>query len=181
MKRAVFLDRDGVINKAFVVDGKPTPARTLEQVRILPHAGEAMEMLRFASFELVVVTNQPDVARGSLSEEVVDSIHAQLQRELRIEHFYSCFHDDADNCVCRKPKPGLLVQAAMDLNINLEASYMVGDRWRDVAAGQSAGCRSFFIDNSYAEKQPQMPYIKVSSLFEAAQIILEEVNDSISK
>jgi D-glycero-D-manno-heptose 1,7-bisphosphate phosphatase len=174
MRRAVFLDRDGVINKGFVAHGVPTPARDLEQLQILPRVGEAIEMLRSADFELVVVTNQPDVARGHLSKEVVNSMHQQLQRELKIEHFYTCFHDDAQNCSCRKPKPGLLRIAGRDLGLDLKKSFMVGDRWRDIVAGQTAGCRCFFVDYSYAEKPPQMPYLRVSSLFEAAQTILEE-------
>jgi len=181
MKRAVFLDRDGVINKAFVVDGVPTPARALDQLEILPRVAEAVEMLRSARFELVVVTNQPDVARGDLSKEVVESIHMQLQSELGIQHFYTCYHDDADVCRCRKPKPGLLTLAATDLGLSLSASFMVGDRWRDIAAGQAASCRCFFIDYLYGEKQPHLPYLTVSSLFEATRIILEEANDPVSK
>ena len=181
MKRAVFLDRDGVINKAFVVDGTPTPAQTLDQLEILPKVAEALEMLRSAGFEIVVVTNQPDVARGQLLREAVDSIHERLGRELNIEHFYTCLHDDADNCPCRKPKPGLLTLASKELGIDLRSSFMVGDRWRDIAAGQAIGCECFFIDYSYSEQQPQPPYIKVSSLFEAVQMIQEEVHDPIGK
>jgi len=181
MKRAVFLDRDGVINKAFVVDGTPTPARTLDQLEILPRVAEAVDMLRSAGFEIVVVTNQPDVARGHLSKDVVETMHEQLGRELEIEHFYTCFHDDADNCPCRKPKSGLITSASTELGLDPRSSFMVGDRWRDIAAGQAAGCQCFFIDYTYSEKQPEQPYLKVSSLFEATQIILEEVHDPIGK
>lgn len=181
MKRAVFLDRDGVINRAFVVDGIPAPAKSLDQLQILPRVGEAVEMLRSAGFELVVVTNQPDVARGNLSKEAVESIHRQLQMELQIKHFYTCFHDDQDHCDCRKPKSGLLEYAAQDLDLDLRQSFMVGDRWRDIAAGQTAGCRCLFIDYLYGEEQPRMPYFKVSSLFDATQIILEEAHDAIGE
>jgi D-glycero-D-manno-heptose 1,7-bisphosphate phosphatase len=181
MNRAIFLDRDGVINKAFIVDGIPTPARELDQLQILPRVEEALEMLRSAEFELVVVTNQPDVARGTLSAETVELIHLRLHSKLQIKHFYTCFHDDADNCPCRKPKPGLLIAAAEDLGLDLRACFMIGDRWRDIAAGQSAGCQCFFVDHLYEEKQPQMPYLKVSSLFEAAQMILEEFHDPVRK
>lgn len=138
-------------------------------------------MLRSAGFELVVVTNQPDVARGGLSEEVVESIHQELKSQLNIEHFYTCFHDDADECLCRKPKPGLLTLAANELDLDLHASFMVGDRWKDIAAGQAAGCKCFFIDYSYAEPHPKMPYVKVSSLFEATQLIIKEAHDTINK
>jgi D-glycero-D-manno-heptose 1,7-bisphosphate phosphatase len=181
MKRAIFLDRDGVLNTAFVVGSVPKPAKTLDELQILPRVSEALEMLRGANFELVVVTNQPDVARGEISSDSVSLIHSKLQDVLQLKHFYTCFHDDSDNCSCRKPKPGLIVQAAQELALDLNGSYMVGDRWRDIDAGQSAGCRCFFIDHFYAEKQPKMPYTKVSSLFEAVQKILGEVHGTIGK
>jgi len=181
MKRAVFLDRDGVINRAFIVNGIPTPAKALDQLRVLPRVGEALTMLRSAGFELVVVTNQPDVARGNLSMEAVEAMHRQLQKELQIKHFYTCFHDDLDDCLCRKPKPGLLTLAASELDLDLNASFFVGDRSKDIAAGQAAGCKCFFIDYSYDEPHPKMPYLKVSSLFEAAQAVLEETDDAIIK
>ena len=178
-KRAVFLDRDGVINRAFVVDGIPTPASALDQLQILPRVDDSIKMLRSAGYEIVVITNQPDVARGKLSKEAVESIHARLGEELGIRSFYTCFHDDADSCLCRKPKSGLLTWAAQDLGLDLGKSYMIGDRWRDIAAGQSAGCQCFFVDYFYDEKQPDMPYTRVSSLFEAAQTILEESHDTV--
>lgn len=178
MKRAVFLDRDGVINRAFTVNGIPTPARSLEQLHILPKVEEALIILRRLGFEIVVVTNQPDVTRGVLSKEIVESLHRRLELELGIQYFYTCFHDDVDNCLCRKPKPGLLNLAAADLGIDLKESFMVGDRWRDISAGQSAGCRCFFVDYTYTEKRPKMPYMEVSSLFDAVQIILEEFRDT---
>ena len=181
VKRAVFLDRDGVINKTFVVNGIPTPARTLYQVQILPRVREALEILCSLGFELVVVSNQPDVARGNLAKEVVEQIHKHLQTELNINHFYTCFHDDADDCQCRKPKPGLLTFAAEELGLDLNRSFLIGDRWRDISAGQAVGCQCFFIDYSYDEKHPEMPFLKVSSLFEAAHIILGEVYDTIYK
>lgn len=181
MKRAVFLDRDGVINKSLLVNGIPTPPRSLEQLQILPGVNEGLEILRKSEFELVVVTNQPDVARGKMPKRVVEAIHMNLEAELRIHHFYTCFHDDADDCQCRKPKSGLLKQAAGELNLNLQSSFMVGDRWRDISAGQSVGCRCFFIDNLLDERQPVAPFVRVSSLFEAAQLILKESDVEISR
>jgi D-glycero-D-manno-heptose 1,7-bisphosphate phosphatase len=178
MKRAIFLDRDGVINKAFVVEGVPTPARTLDQLQILPKVKEAIEILRRLGFEIIVVTNQPDVSRGVLSKEMVHSIHQSLELELGIEYFYTCFHDDIDNCLCRKPKPGLLNLAATELGIDLKQSFMIGDRWRDISAGQSAGCRCFFVDHAHIERRPEMPYLGVSSLFDAVEMILEEFHDT---
>lgn len=181
MKKAVFLDRDGVINNSMLVNGIPTPPRSLEQLEILSGVAEGIELLHSAGFELIVVSNQPDVSRGKMSKQVVDKLNIKLKKELNLKHFYICFHDEVDNCSCRKPKPGLIRKAALDLKINLRASFMVGDRWKDIAAGQAVGCRCFFIDNSYIEKQPSQPYTSVPSLIGAAQLILKEINDEIGR
>jgi D-glycero-D-manno-heptose 1,7-bisphosphate phosphatase len=178
MKRAVFLDRDGVINRAFVLDGTPIPPRNLKEAEVLAGAKEAIKMLDEYNFEIVVVTNQPDVSRGVTSIESVEAINEYLGLELGIRHFYVCLHDDLQGCDCRKPKPGLLLNAARDLEIDLQKSFMIGDRWRDIAAGQAAGCRCFFIDHGYQEKSPTLPFIKVSSLIEAAKAILETPNET---
>lgn len=178
MKRAIFLDRDGVINRAYVSQGTPSPPRSLEEVEILPGVSEALNLFRAKDFELVVVTNQPDVARGESNIEFVESIHTHLRQVLGINHFFTCYHDDLDECDCRKPKPGLLQMAAQNLDLDLHKSFMVGDRWRDIAAGQSAGCRCFFIDHGYLEKSPKLPYVAVRSLIEASQLILENLNDN---
>lgn len=170
--RAVFLDRDGVINAAVVRDGKPYPPARVEDLEILPGVAQALADLRRAGYKLVVVTNQPDVARGAQTREAVDAIHAKLRAELPVDAVYCCFHDDADHCACRKPAPGLLLDAARDLDIDARASFMVGDRWRDTAAGVAAGCRTVFINHHYAEKQPQAFDAERSSLAEAAAWIL---------
>jgi D-glycero-D-manno-heptose 1,7-bisphosphate phosphatase len=169
---AVFLDRDGVINAAIVRDGKPYPPARLEDVEILPGVEGALADLRRAGYLLVVVTNQPDVARGTQRREVVDAIHARLREALPLDAVYCCFHDDADRCACRKPAPGLLLDAARDLGIDLPASFLVGDRWRDTEAGAAAGCRTVFIDHEYAERRPHQFDAERSSLAEAAVWIL---------
>ena len=178
MKRAVFLDRDGVINKAFVIDGVPTPPKSLASVEVLVGVKEAVSLLRESNFVVVIVTNQPDVGRGVVSQKSVTAINSFLEYELGIEHSYTCFHDDLQGCNCRKPKPGLLQNAARDLRLDLQRSFMVGDRWKDIAAGQAAGCNCFFIDYQYAEKSPVLPFMKVSSLIEATRIILENSDDN---
>ncbi len=171
-RRAVFLDRDGVINKAFVRQGKPYPPRTLDEVSVLPGVDEALSQLKAAGFLLVVVTNQPDVARGTLSRAMVDAMHDHLGRQLPLDDFRTCFHDASDRCDCRKPGCGLLRQAAQDHGIDLERSFMVGDRWRDTAAGQAAGCRTIFIDYGYDEQQPQSWDLRATSLLDAVDYIL---------
>jgi D-glycero-D-manno-heptose 1,7-bisphosphate phosphatase len=171
MKRAAFLDRDGVLNRAVVLNGIPTPPKNLTDVVILPGVREAILLIKESEYEIVVVTNQPDVARGTQTQTSVQEINGFLQMELGITHFYICFHDDLDSCGCRKPMPGLLLLAASELNLDLQQSYMVGDRWRDIAAGQAAKCRCFYINNGYAEKSPNLPFTEVSSLIEVARIM----------
>jgi D-glycero-D-manno-heptose 1,7-bisphosphate phosphatase len=172
VRRAVFLDRDGVINQSVVRDGKPYPPESVLEMRILPGVAESLASLRNAGFLNIVVTNQPDVATGAQSIETVAAMHARLKAALPLDDIKVCYHLDADRCECRKPKPGLLLRAAREFGIDLAKSYMVGDRWRDVAAGQAAGCSSFFIDYGYRERRPDPPFIPVKSMAEAGDRIL---------
>jgi D-glycero-D-manno-heptose 1,7-bisphosphate phosphatase len=168
---AVFLDRDGVINRAYVREGRPYPPMTLDEFSILPEAPEACEILHRAGFVLLVVTNQPDIARGSQNQAVVEEFHDLLLNALPIDGIYICPHDDADECACRKPNPGMLLEAARDRGLHLAASFMVGDRWRDVEAGRRAGCRTVFIDRDYEESAPENPDAVVRDLLQAARWI----------
>ena len=151
--RAVFLDRDGVLNRAYVKNGRPYPPMSLSELEILPGVSESLQALHGAGFKLIVVTNQPDVARGSVEKKVVEEINNYLLHKLSIDEFKTCYHDDANACSCRKPKPGALIEAAHQYSIDLYSSYMVGDRWRDIEAGQNAGCKTIFIQYNYAETQ----------------------------
>lgn len=172
MRRAVFLDRDGVLNEPIVRAGKPYPPATLDEFRIYPEAPPVCQALQQAGFLLVVVTNQPDVARGTQRREVVDGFHERLRQALPLDDVQCCFHDDADGCDCRKPAAGLLLAAARRWQIDLSASYLVGDRWRDVEAGRRAGCATIFIDRGYAESLRGPPTAIVRSLAEAGALIL---------
>ena len=174
MKKAAFLDRDGVINRIILIDGVPRPPSSVKEVEILEGVVKAIKILKAHDFVPVVVTNQPDIARGTTSQATVNQINSHIGTLSGIEHFYMCIHDDIDLCGCRKPKPGLIIQSALELGLNIPSSFMVGDRWRDVAAGQAAGCRSFFIDYSYSEKVPEKPFTTVFSLLEAVQIMTGE-------
>lgn len=180
MKKAVFLDRDGVINKAFVVKGVPTPPKNYVEVEILPGVKEAVKLLFAHGYQLVVVTNQPDVARGDATKESVESVNQYLSNALGIIHWYVCYHDDSDSCNCRKPMPGLIHAAAKDLDINVGNSFMIGDRWRDIAAGQAAGCECYFVDHGYSEISPSPPYTRVFSFIEATKMILETTDDTFN-
>jgi len=174
LRRAVFLDRDGVINRVIVRDGKPYPPASLVELEILPGVHEALQKLHDANYLLVVVTNQPDVARGIAKKEDVELMNDFLSSKLPLDDFKTCYHDSGDKCRCRKPLPGALLEAAQEHNIDLSKSFMVGDRWRDIEAGASAGCKTFFINYRYAEQKPDAPDFIVSSLLEAKKIILEE-------
>ncbi len=173
MVRAVFLDRDGVINANLDRNGKPVAPRSLAEFRILPGVPEAARRLKEAGFLIVIVTNQPDVANGLTPRPVVEAMHDEIRSKLPIDDIMTCFHADADRCACRKPKPGLLLDAAERHGIDLSSSWIVGDRWRDVLAGQAAGCRTIFVDYGYVQDQAAVPDSTVASLSEAAAIILD--------
>ena len=172
-RAAVFLDRDGVLNAAVVRDGKPYPPASAAEMRILQGVKEACDALKAVGYLLIVVTNQPDIARKKVKAGQVDEINRLLQENLAIDSIEVCPHDDADKCRCRKPQPGLLLDASKKWNIDLAASFMVGDRWRDIAAGASAGCKTVFIDNNYAEPRPADPDYVCGSLAEIAPILIE--------
>lgn len=173
--RAVFLDRDGVINQAIVRDGKPYPPSGPAQLEIVPEAPQSLQKLKQAGFLLIVVTNQPDIARGTQEQAAVEAIHLALRGALPVDDFFLCAHDDSDHCDCRKPRPGLLLRAAEKHQIDLSRSFMVGDRWRDVEAGANAGCATVWIDYGYRERRSSVqPSATVASLRAAADWILRQ-------
>jgi D-glycero-D-manno-heptose 1,7-bisphosphate phosphatase len=174
-RSAVFLDRDGVLNRAVVQDGRPYPPATVADLEILPGAGSACRRLRQAGFLLVVVTNQPDIARGTVSLGEVNAINRALVEELAIDDVRVCPHDDGDQCRCRKPAAGLLVDAARFHGIDLASSFMVGDRWRDIEAGRRAGCRTVLVDYGWLERQPEAPDATVKDVAEAAAWICQTI------
>ena len=173
MVRAVFLDRDGVINANLVRDGKPVAPTSLAEFKIVPGAAEAVRRLKHAGFLTIIVTNQPDVRTGLTSKATMEAMHDEIRRQMPIDDFMVCFHVDADNCACRKPKPGLILDAADKYGIDLASSYIVGDRWRDVLAGQTAGCRTIFVDYGFVQDQPATADRTVKSLTEAVDFILK--------
>ncbi|MGA2179806.1 MAG: HAD family hydrolase [Verrucomicrobiota bacterium] len=174
VRRAVFLDRDGVINRALERDELPYPPTSLGEFQIFPEVPEACRRLKQAGFLLIVVTNQPDVGRRTLKKEVVEAIHAEMCRQLPVDRVEVCYHPGKgqSDCDCRKPKPGMLLRAARELGIDLAQSWMVGDRWRDIDCGHAAGCRTIFIDRGYTEALKQQPNSHAKNLLAAAEIIL---------
>lgn len=174
LRPAVFLDRDGVINISVVREGKPYAPVTVEEFTLLPGVVEACRQLNDAGFLLVVATNQPDVGRGTQAQAVVEAMHAKMCAALPVDRVEVCYHAGRGEpeCECRKPKPGMLRRAAAELGIDLQKSFMVGDRWRDIDCGQAAGCRTIFVDYHYDEALRAQPDFFCASLAEAARIIL---------
>jgi D-glycero-D-manno-heptose 1,7-bisphosphate phosphatase len=170
-RAAVFLDRDGVLNEVDVRDGTPHPPSATEDLRLLPGVVEACHRLRDLGLVLVVVTNQPDVARGQQTREEVDRMHDALRARLPLDEIVVCAHDDADDCPCRKPRPGMMLDAAERLGLDLATSFFVGDRWRDVEAGKRAGVMAIFVDRGYGERRPTDPDAVASSLPDAVKVI----------
>lgn len=170
--RAVFLDRDGVINAAVVRGGKPYPPATLDEFRLLPGVAEAVGTLKRAGFRVVVATNQPDVATGIQSLAVVEAIHDRLRSLLPVDAVRVCYHAEGGGCDCRKPRPGMLTAEARESSIDLARSYMVGDRWRDVGAGRAAGCATVLIGDGYGEPELMPPDVAFDTLAEAADWIV---------
>jgi D-glycero-D-manno-heptose 1,7-bisphosphate phosphatase len=171
--RAVFLDRDGVLIRSIVRNGKPYAVASVADLEILPGVPQALQRLKTAGFLNVVVTNQPDVGSGKVAQAVVEAMHARLMRELPLDSVKVCYHTQSDGCACRKPKPGMLLEAAQEHGIDLARSHLVGDRWRDVGAAHQAGCKAYFVDCGYSEKKPEKPYVAVKSLPEAVELILQ--------
>jgi D-glycero-D-manno-heptose 1,7-bisphosphate phosphatase len=155
--RAVFLDRDGVLNRAIVRDGKPYPPASLEELEIVEDAAGSLARLKDLGFLLLVVTNQPDVARGTQTLETIHALHEAMLQALPLDGFLICPHDDRDGCRCRKPLPGLLLEAQARYGVDLGRSFLVGDRWRDIDAGRAAGCRTVLLDRNYRERGPSLP------------------------
>ena len=171
-RRAVFLDRDGVLNRTNVRDGVPRPPASADELEILSGVREALEALVAHGWLLAVVTNQPDVARGRQTREAVETINRRVAAALPVDAILTCYHDDSDDCECRKPRPGLLHRFAGERGVDLRESFIVGDRWSDIEAGRAAGCRTFLIRKDYSQRERCRPDYEVVNLGQAAAAIL---------
>jgi D-glycero-D-manno-heptose 1,7-bisphosphate phosphatase len=170
-RTAVFLDRDGVLNEPIVRDGRPLPPTSVDEVVIRDGVHEACRRLSDAGLLLIVVTNQPDIARRTTTREEVDAINQHLTDELGLDSVYVCAHDDVDACGCRKPAPGLLLAAAADVGVDLTRSVMVGDRWRDIEAGRRAGLTTVWVRSDYDERARTTPDHVVDGLLEVVPLV----------
>ncbi|HUO43430.1 MAG TPA: HAD family hydrolase [Burkholderiales bacterium] len=172
LQRAVFLDRDGVVTRCEVRNGKPYALRSLNGFRLLPRVKSSIAKLKRAGFIVIIVTNQPDIGNGLVDPKVVSAMHDRLRALLPIDEIRMCPHRQTDNCRCRKPKPGMLRAAARKWGITLKKSFMVGDRWGDIVAGQAVGCYTVFVDRHYKEPQIAVPDGYATSLASATRLIL---------
>lgn len=168
------MDRDGVINRPIIKAGKPYSPQTLSEFKFLPGVKDACNRLQQAGYLTIIVTNQPEISRGKLDWEIVKSMNQLLYDELPINDIRVCNHDDAHYCSCRKPKPGLLLEAAKDWSIDLTASFLVGDRWKDIEAGRRSGCKTIFIDYDYDEMKPKYVDYTADSLKDAVEWIFQQ-------
>jgi len=174
--KAVFLDRDGVIVEAIVRAGKPYPPRSLKEMTVVGGAREALLNLKGMGFQVIVITNQPDVARGTQQPSEIERMHAVLREKLPIDDILACYHDDRDGCSCRKPKPGLLIEACSRHTLDLGSSFLIGDRWRDIEAGHAAGCSTVLLDRGYMEPAPvHPPNARFASLCDAVAWIGNQI------
>ena len=171
-QRAVFLDRDGVLNRALVRNRKPYAPRHLGEFRLLPGAADAVRELKSVGFLIIVVTNQPDVGHGLTTPQTLAAMHARLSERLLLDAILVCPHRQDAGCACRKPKPGMIHQAKTDWGIDVRRSYLVGDRSTDIVAGRAAGLYTVFLDRGYAEPQLEPPDARVGSLRQAVRKIL---------
>lgn len=174
-RKAVFLDRDGVIIRSILRNGKPHAPTTLEDFALLPDVDTAIRDLAAAGFLILVVTNQPDIGNGLVALEIVEEMHRKLMQVLPIDKIYMCPHGQKEGCACRKPKPGMLLAAKDEFGIDLAASFMVGDRYSDVQAAIAAGCIPVFIDNDYVETPDFNVNMRAGSLLEASRYILGKI------
>jgi D-glycero-D-manno-heptose 1,7-bisphosphate phosphatase len=177
-RRAVFLDRDGVLNRPVVRDGRPYPPSRVDDFELYDDVAGGCARLKAAEFLLVVITNQPDVGRGSQTREAVEAMHAKMQLALpSLDCIEICYHAGqryGDPCDCRKPWPGLILRAAAKLKIDLRGSYVIGDRWRDIDCARAAGCRAIFIQRAYQETLREPPDFTVTNFNEAVNALLRD-------
>ena len=171
-RKAIFLDRDGVLNKAIVRNRKPYPPSTIDELEILDGVYKGVEFLKHSGYKLIVITNQPDVARGLTTIEEVNEINNSIIKLLNVDEIICCFHDDSENCECRKPKPGMILEAVKKWNIDLSLSYLIGDRWRDIQTAKNIGLTSILIKYDYDEKKINANF-ECNNLEEAANFILK--------
>jgi len=170
-RMAVFLDRDGTLNKAYIEKGLPISPSSLNKFKIIKGVKKSINRLKKLNFLCILITNQPDVSRGKISKKTVDKMNSYIKKEIKLDDMFVCYHDNQHNCSCRKPKPGLLVRASKKWKINFNKSFMIGDRWKDILAGKKVGCKTIFINNNYKNDKKVKADFTFTSLLNAVNKI----------
>ena len=174
MKKAVFLDRDGILTKPLIINRKSFAPKKLKDFKLYYTSAKSVKRLKSAGYFVFVITNQPDVGKKLLSKIVLKKMHKILLKKTKIDEVYCCIHRQDENCYCRKPKPGLILQIAKKYKIDLKNSFVVGDRASDIEAGKRAKCRTIFVDKKYFEKRPNSQEISCLNLHQATNYILSK-------
>lgn len=168
-KAAIFFDRDGVLIDAPLINKIPTSVQTIKDIKLCKNILEICNHYK-NSYYLIMVTNQPDYSRGVNSKKNIIGINNFLKKKLNLDMIYVCYSDNDKN-IDRKPNPGMLLKAKKKYKINLKKSFMIGDRWRDIGAGNRAGCSTIFIDRNYSEKLIYKPNYSIRELKDIFSII----------
>tara|TARA_Y100000741_G_scaffold362569_1_gene348606 strand:+ start:242 stop:787 length:546 start_codon:yes stop_codon:yes gene_type:complete len=169
--KTVFLDRDGVINKPYIKNGKSFAPTKFNEFSIYPEAKESVRILHSLDFKVIVITNQPDIARGLILDSDISKMNSKMFNDLNIDDIFICPHSEEDNCNCRKPKPGMILEAKKKYKIDLNSSFLIGDRFTDIQAAKNTGCKSIFIDRNYNEKKPIFQEANVKNILSAVNFI----------
>jgi D-glycero-D-manno-heptose 1,7-bisphosphate phosphatase len=166
-RMAVFLDRDGTLNKAYIEDGLPISPSSLNKFKIIKGVKKSINRLKKLNFLCILITNQPDVFRGKIAKKTVVKMNSYIKKKIKLDDMFVCYHDNEHNCSCRKPKPGLLLKASKKWKIDLKKSFMIGDRWKDILAGKKVGCKTIFINNNYKNDKKVKADFTFKSLLKA--------------
>tara|TARA_B110001454_G_C12609668_1_gene388124 strand:+ start:204 stop:779 length:576 start_codon:yes stop_codon:yes gene_type:complete len=170
-RKAIFLDRDGTLNKAYIENGLPISPSSLNKFKIIKGVKKSINRLKKLNFLCILITNQPDVFRGKISKKTVVKMNSYIKKKIKLDDMFVCYHDNEHNCNCRKPKPGLLVKASKKWKIDLNKSFMIGDRWKDILAGKKVGCKTIFINNNYKNDKKVKADFTFKSLLKAVNKI----------
>jgi D-glycero-D-manno-heptose 1,7-bisphosphate phosphatase len=170
VNKAVFLDRDGIVNRALIINKKPYPPLSVSDTFPIKEISELIKSWHDKGYLVIVITNQPDVANHLVEKSEVDKINRYLKSLVGFDDIFVCYHSEKDNCDCRKPKVGLFKQAKEKYNIAFSKSWMIGDRKKDIDAGKKIGCQTIFVDYDYDEKKPKNFDYTVESVKEIFEI-----------
>ena len=174
INRAIFLDRDGIINKSIIQNQISRSPRNLKEFKINHTIKKYLNFFKKKFFFIIIITNQPEVKRGLLKKKMVNYFHNKIKKELPIDKIYVCY--DTDNrSFFRKPNPGMLIKASKEFKINLKKSYFIGDRYKDIYAGNRVKCKTVFIDYNYSEKKPKRFFLYSKNLVKGFDLLKKEI------